>query len=104
MGDLGVPSRILAAKFGAPFTYAAFNKERGIAPGILSYDELKQIYRYGRINKETRVFGVIGDPVAHSLSPLIHNSAFHGQGMNSIYVPFRVPRADLEEFLKQFAR
>jgi 3-dehydroquinate dehydratase/shikimate dehydrogenase len=104
MGDLGIPSRILGAKFGAPFTYAAFNKERGIAPGILSYDELKQVYYYGRTNKETKVFGVIGDPVAHSLSPLIQNAAFAALGINSIYVPFRVPRASLEEFLKQFDR
>ena len=104
MGDLGLPSRILGAKFGAPFTYAAFNKERGIAPGILSYEELKRVYRYGRIDKETKVFGVIGDPVAHSLSPLIHNAAFHELGINGVYLPFRVPRASLEDFLKQFDR
>jgi 3-dehydroquinate dehydratase/shikimate dehydrogenase len=104
MGDLGVPSRILGAKFGSPFTYAAFNKERGIAPGILSYDELKRVFRYGRINKETQIFGVIGDPVAHSLSPLIHNTAFHALGINGVYLPFRVPRANLEDFLKQFDR
>ena len=46
MGDLGMPSRILGAKYGAPFTYAAFNKERGIAPGMPSFDELKQVYHY----------------------------------------------------------
>ena len=72
MGDLGIPSRILGARYGAPFAYAAFNKERGIAPGILSYEELKGIYHYPQINAETRVYGVIGDPVAHSLSPLLH--------------------------------
>ena len=104
MGDLGIPSRILGAKFGAPFTYAAFNKERGIAPGILSYEELKRIYHYGRINTETKIFGVIGDPVAHSLSPLIQNAAFQALGINGIYVPFRVPRASLEDVLKQFER
>jgi 3-dehydroquinate dehydratase/shikimate dehydrogenase len=102
MGDLGVPSRILGAKFGAPFTYAAFNKERGIAPGILSYDEMKQIYHYDRINADTKIYGVIGDPVAHSLSPLIHNAAFQQLGINAVYVPFRVPRLHLDEFLKLF--
>jgi 3-dehydroquinate dehydratase/shikimate dehydrogenase len=104
MGDLGIASRILGAKLGAPFAYAAFNKERGIAPGILSYDELKRVYHYGRINKDTKVYGVIGDPVGHSLSPLIHNTAFAALGINSVYVPFRVPRANLEDFLKQFDR
>jgi len=102
MGDLGIPSRILGAKFGAPFTYAAFNKERGIAPGILSYEEMKRIYHYDRITRDTKVFGVVGDPVAHSLSPLIHNTAFRSLGLDSVYVPFRVPRGGLPDFLKQF--
>jgi 3-dehydroquinate dehydratase/shikimate dehydrogenase len=102
MGDLGIPSRILCGKFGAPFTYAAFNKERGIAPGILSYDEMKRIYQYDRIHADTKVYGVIGDPVAHSLSPLIQNKAFQSLGMDSVYVPFRVPRGGLKDFLTSF--
>jgi 3-dehydroquinate dehydratase / shikimate dehydrogenase len=102
MGDLGIPSRILGARYGAPFAYAAFNKERGIAPGILSYEELKGIYHYPQINAETKIYGVIGDPVAHSLSPLIHNTAFRSLGINAVYLPFRVPRAGFETFLKEF--
>jgi 3-dehydroquinate dehydratase/shikimate dehydrogenase len=102
MGDLGTPSRVLAARYGAPFTYAAFNKERGIAPGILSFDELRKIYFYDQINTETRVFAVIGDPVGHSLSPLIHNTAFRSLGINAVYIPIRVPRGDLGGFLGQF--
>jgi 3-dehydroquinate dehydratase/shikimate dehydrogenase len=104
MGDLGVPSRILCAKYGAPFTYAAFNKERGVAPGILSFDELKNVYHYDQINAETRVFGVIGDPINHSLSPVIHNAALRASGINGVYVPFQVPRSDLPAFLKGFDR
>lgn len=102
MGDLGGPSRILGAKYGAPFTYAAFNKERGIAPGMPSYDDLKKVYRYPEIDAETKVYGVIGDPVGHSLSPLIQNTAFRESGINAVYVPFRVPRGHLEEFIKSF--
>jgi len=102
MGDLGTPSRILGAKYGAPFTYGAFNKERGIAPGLLSFEELQQVYNYESINRETQVYGVIGDPVAHSLSPLIHNAAFRKLGVNAAYVPFRVPRGTLPAFLKAF--
>src|SRR5437660_11198817 len=75
MGDLGTPSRVLGMRLGMPYTYAAFNKERQIAPGILSFGELQKIYRVESINKDTKVFGVLGDPVAHSLSPLIHNAA-----------------------------
>jgi 3-dehydroquinate dehydratase/shikimate dehydrogenase len=102
MGDLGLPSRIVGAKFGAPFTYAAFNKERGIAPGLLSFQEMKRLYFYDRINAHTKVFGVIGDPVAHSLSPLVHNLAFRQLGINAVYVPFRVPRPELADSLRAF--
>jgi 3-dehydroquinate dehydratase/shikimate dehydrogenase len=102
MGDLGVCTRILGAKLGAPFTYGAFNTERNFAPGILSYYELRKIYRVEKIDAATQVFGVIGDPIGHSLSPLIHNRAFGALGINAVYVPFRVPRGELESFLQQF--
>src|SRR5262245_27591187 len=102
--DMGFPSRILQAKVGAPFTYAAFNKERNIAPGIPSFAELKNVYRYDEINAQTQVYGVVGDPVAHSLSPLIHNTAFRRLGINAVYLPFRVPRETLPEFLKAFEK
>ncbi len=102
LGDLGTPSRVLGAKLGAPFTYAAFNPERGIAPGILSFHEMKQIYNYEGVNGATKVFGVIGDPVAQSLSPLIHNSTFRHLGLNCVYLPFRVPRGELAGFLRGF--
>lgn len=102
MGDLAMPSRIVGAKLGAPFTYAAFNKERGIAPGLPSFAEMKRLYFYDRINAQTKVFGVVGDPVAHSLSPLVHNLAFRHLGINAVYVPFRVPRPEFADSLKAF--
>jgi 3-dehydroquinate dehydratase/shikimate dehydrogenase len=102
MGDLGMPSRVLGARHGAPFTYGAFNKERGLAPGLPSFEELIKIYHYPQINADTAVYGVIGDPVAHSLSPLIHNKAFRKLGVNAVYLPFRVPRGELGGFLKGF--
>jgi 3-dehydroquinate dehydratase/shikimate dehydrogenase len=102
MGDLGFPSRILGAKRGAPFTYAAFNSERVLAPGMPTFHELKKVYHYHLINADTTVFGVVGDPVAHSLSPLLHNLAFRKLGLNAVYVPFRVPAEGLDEFLHAF--
>jgi 3-dehydroquinate dehydratase/shikimate dehydrogenase len=104
MGDLGTASRVLAAKYGAPFAYAAFNKERSIAPGLPSLEELEQVYHYEAINAQTQVYGVIGDPVAHSLSPLVHNTAFRKAGVDAVYVPFRVPRGELPDFLAKFDR
>ena len=99
MGDIGTPSRILAGRFGAPFTYATFHHERSLAPGQLSYRQMRAIYDYDRINDETEVFGVIADPVGHSLSPIIHNVSFRKMGMNRVYLPFRVPREDLAPFI-----
>jgi 3-dehydroquinate dehydratase/shikimate dehydrogenase len=100
LGDYGLPSRILGAKFGAPFTFAAFNKERGIAPGILSFEEMKEVYRYDAINSKTKVYAVIGDPIGHSLSPIAHNAALAALGMNAVYIPMQVPRADLVDTLQ----
>ncbi len=99
MGDIGTPTRILAGKFGAPFTYATFHHERELAPGQLSYRQMLDIYHYNDINAETEIYGVIADPVGHSLSPLLHNAAFREDGLNNVYLPFRVPREDLDDFL-----
>jgi 3-dehydroquinate dehydratase/shikimate dehydrogenase len=103
LGDLGIPSRVLALRFGAPVVYAAFNRERGIAPGIPAFDDLRKTYpQIETINGDTQVFGVIGDPIAHSLSPIVHNRAFGYLGINAVYVPFRVPRGELATFLSAF--
>ena len=102
MGELGIFTRILAGKFGAPFTYATFNKDRELAPGQLSYDEMVKLYRYDQINPETEIYGILGDPVGHSLSPLIHNMGFKKLGLNKVYVPFRVSRDMFTMALNQF--
>jgi 3-dehydroquinate dehydratase / shikimate dehydrogenase len=91
MGEFGLASRVLCGRYGAPFTYATFSKEREIAPGQLSFDEMRKLYRYDSIGPETKVFGVLGDPIGHSLSPLLHNTAFRKLGMNAVYLPIRLP-------------
>lgn len=99
MGEFGQASRVLAAKFGAPFSFATFHAERTMAPGQISYQLMKDVYRYEKINADTDVYGVIADPVAHSLSPQIHNAAFEKLGLNKVYLPFRVRPEDLEQFI-----
>ncbi len=99
MGDCGTPSRILATRFGAPFTFCVFNTERKVAPGQLSFDQMRNIYRADSIDSETKLFGVVADPVAHSYSPLIHNASFFANNLNFRYLPFRVPAEELELFL-----
>jgi 3-dehydroquinate dehydratase/shikimate dehydrogenase len=99
MGDIGTPSRLLAGRFGAPFSYATFHHERALAPGQLSFEQMRDTYHYDQVNAETEVYGVIGDPIGHSLSPLIHNAGFRHLGLNKLYLAFRIPRDDLPNFL-----
>ena len=97
MGDIGQPSRFLALKYGAPWIYAAFNKERGIAPGLPSLEELKTTYPVRSIDADTKVYGVAGDPVGHSLSPLLHNHIYQRLKVNAVYLPFRIPRGQFPQ-------
>jgi len=99
MGEIGTPSRILAARYGAPFTYATFHHERTLAPGQLSYRQMTDIYRYDSIDTETEVYGVMGDPVGQNVSPRIQNGSFDEAGLNKVDVPFRVPLEELDAFL-----
>ena len=103
MGDIGQPSRFLALRYGAPWIYAAFNKERGIAPGLPSLDDFKTTYPVRSITSETQVFGLLGDPVGHSFGPLLHNHLYQRLGVNAIYLPFRVPRGMLPQALEAYA-
>jgi 3-dehydroquinate dehydratase/shikimate dehydrogenase len=102
MGEIGLPSRVLSLKYGAPFMYAAFNKERGIAPGLPSLDEVLRFFNARKIGRDTKVYGVLGDPVAHSFSPALHNLMFRQTGLDAVYLPFRVPRGELPETLQAF--
>jgi 3-dehydroquinate dehydratase/shikimate dehydrogenase len=99
MGDMGTASRILTGKFGAPFTYATFHQERALAPGQLSFDEMRNTYHYDDINPDTDVYAVVADPVGHTLAPVVHNAAFRHLNIDAVCVPFRVPREELEPFL-----
>lgn len=99
MGEMGTPSRVLGAKYGVPFTYASFSNERTLAPGQIGYRQMQEIYAYDKINQETEIYGVIADPIGHSLSPHLHNAGFQHYGLNKCYLPFRVPREHLEHFI-----
>ena len=96
MGEVGLPARILALKHGSTLEYAPIGA--ATAPGQVSLQDLIHLYRAHKLNRATRVFGVIGNPIAHSLSPLLHNSAFAAKNVNAIYLPFLVEK--LPDFLK----
>jgi 3-dehydroquinate dehydratase/shikimate dehydrogenase len=90
MGQAGLISRILAKKLGSFVTFASLNEQAATAPGQLTLSTLKGLYHCDSVNAETELFGVVADPVAHSLSPAIHNACFADKGMNRLYLPLLV--------------
>ncbi|GLC40828.1 hypothetical protein PLESTF_001042000 [Pleodorina starrii] len=100
MGEKGQIVRLLAAKYGGYLTFAAMSPERASAPGQPDIGKLAGLYGYRRQGPETKVYGIIGNPVSHSKSPLIHNTAFQHIGHDGVYVPLLVD--DLARFLEAF--
>ena len=90
MGEFGTVSRILAPKFGGFLTFAAFDPAAGTAPGQTTVSELSGTYRFGRIGRRTRVYGVVGHPIGHSLGPVVHNAGFEAVDHDGVYVPIPV--------------
>ncbi|MCF7955234.1 MAG: shikimate dehydrogenase [Phycisphaerae bacterium] len=90
MGEDGLISRVLAKKYGSLVTFGCLSDEASTAPGQLGVKELKELYRWDHIDANTKVYGVIGCPVGHSLSPAIFNACFDRQGVNAVYLPILV--------------
>ncbi len=95
MGEFGLAGRVLSLRMGSALAYAAV--EQATAPGQLSLDAMIDLYRAAQITRRTRVYGVIGDPIGHSLSPLLHNTAFRARKFDAVFVPFLV--RNLRDFL-----
>ncbi|HSI35200.1 MAG TPA: type I 3-dehydroquinate dehydratase, partial [Tepidisphaeraceae bacterium] len=105
MGEAGLLSRVLAKKFGAFLTFASLADGAGTAPGQVTIAEMKRLYRWDAIASATKVYGVVGSPVGHSMSPAIHNAGFERVGWDGVYVPLLVNegyesfKAFMESFL-----
>jgi len=100
MGETCAPLRILALREGSALSYAPV--EEATAPGQIRLAELCRLYRSGRLTSATCVYGVIGNPIVHSLSPILHNAGFRARKIDAVYLPFRV--ADLSDFLGAIPR
>ncbi len=105
MGETGLISRILAKKFGAFLTFASLDSAAQTAPGQIPISDMKRLYRWDSITPNTKVYGVVAQPVMHSMSPAIHNAAFTATEHDGVYLPLLVEgsyesfKAFMESFL-----
>jgi 3-dehydroquinate dehydratase / shikimate dehydrogenase len=104
MNEAGLISRVLAKKFDAYLTFCTLPDDPGTAPGQISIGQMKKLYRWDAIKSDTKVYGVVGYPISHSKSPLLHNAAFEDKGINAVYLPMLVTPSyeSFKEFLDGF--
>ena len=102
MGEAGKWTRILGLAHGAFMTYAALNAGKETASGQITAKDLIETYRVKELDEQTEIYGIVGNPVSHSLSPFMHNAAFKFHKLNAVYIPFEV--INLDEFIEKFIR
>ena len=90
MGALGQPSRILGAFLGNRWTYVAEKEEEAVAAGQFTLNQAIELYRLPSWRNTPSFYGVLGNPVGHSLSPTLHNQLFQSYGMGNLYLPLEV--------------
>jgi 3-dehydroquinate dehydratase/shikimate dehydrogenase len=98
IGELGFPTRVLSPAFGGMYTYAAPLATQGTASGQVSAHLLRHLYRIEKISKMAKVYGVIADPIRHSISPAVHNRGFQARRIDAVYLPFLVSPLQLRDF------
>ncbi|MBI3652624.1 MAG: shikimate dehydrogenase [Acidobacteria bacterium] len=102
MNEVGAISRLLGTAYGSRLTYGALADDQTSAPGQFTCDELQTVYRINQLRRDTRITGIIGNPVAHSVSPVMHNAAFAALNLDVVYLPIAV--ADLASFFTAFVQ
>lgn len=104
MSEQGICTRVLSPGLGGLFTYAAPADAEGTAPGQVPARIMKGLYRIDKLTRESRVYGVIADPIGHSKSPQVHNRALQARRIDAVYLPFHVTQAQLGDFMKLAAK
>lgn len=94
MGEQGIISRVLGLRAGSAFTFASASPGEETAPGQVSFRTLRDTYRVNQVDAATRVYGVAGDPVSHSLSPAMMNAAFRRENVNAVYLALHAKKLD----------
>lgn len=99
VGSRGLISQLLGPKFGGFLVYGSLGGKS--VPGLPTLVSLKQVYQLEHINPDTKIFGLVSNPVGHSKGPILHNPAFRHTRFNGIYVPMLVD--DVKEFFRTYS-
>jgi 3-dehydroquinate dehydratase/shikimate dehydrogenase len=94
MGPAGLTSRVLAARLGNRWTYAG----PGVAPGQVTLDRMRRHFQFSRIRPQSALYGVVGNPVLHSRSPIMHNAGFAALSLDAAYLALEA--ADAADFVR----
>ena len=96
MGDAGIISRVLGVRAGSAFTFAAATPGEETGPGQIAARTLIETYRIDQVDAATKVYGVAGNPIKSSLSPVMMNTAFRRETVNAVYLALQATKiADL---------
>lgn len=88
-GKAGTWTRFVAPRLGAPVIYAALSEKAPGAPGQVSLRRLRDDYGFPSLPRVEALYGIVGNPVTHSLSPRLHNGAYRELGIPAAYLPFQ---------------
>jgi 3-dehydroquinate dehydratase/shikimate dehydrogenase len=94
MGEPGIISRVLGLRAGSAFTFAAATQGEETAPGQIAARTLLETYRVDQVDAATKIYGVAGNPIKSSLSPLMMNTAFRRETVNAVYLGLQTSKAD----------
>jgi 3-dehydroquinate dehydratase/shikimate dehydrogenase len=94
MGEPGIISRVLGLRAGSAFTFAAASVGEETAPGQIAARTLIETFRIDQVDAATKIYGVAGNPVRTSLSPLMMNTAFRRETVNAVYLALQTSKAD----------
>jgi 3-dehydroquinate dehydratase/shikimate dehydrogenase len=98
MGDAGIISRVLGVRAGSAFTFAAATVGEETGPGQIAARTLLETYRIDQVDAATKVYGVAGNPIRSSLSPIMMNTAFRRETVNAVYLALQTNK--LSDLLK----
>jgi 3-dehydroquinate dehydratase / shikimate dehydrogenase len=98
MGDAGIISRVLGLRAGSAFTFAAATAGEETGPGQIAARTLIETYRIDQVDAATKVYGVAGNPIRSSLSPIMMNTAFRRETVNAVYLALQATK--LSDLLK----